>query len=181
MPYLYSSAAESCRQGLPLLRPLVLEYPGDRNVRHICDEYLFGPDLLVAPVFADGARKRPVYLPEGEWLDWWTHAVLSGPCWIEAAAPLDRLPLFVRRGAIIPRVRPVEFLREGEPWKGVWLDVFPGDHGECRLWRTPTEAARIAYVRRGDALLFSDDGLGERPEIRLLGPTANLKTLWHED
>jgi alpha-D-xyloside xylohydrolase len=146
MPYIYSSAVESCRQGLPLLRPLVLVYPGDRNVRHICDEYLFGPDLLVAPVFEDGARSRPVYLPEGDWLDWWSHQVVSGPRWITADAPLDRIPLYVRRGAIIPRVPPGEFLREGEPWKELRLDIFPAARGETRIWRTPDDFDVVSYT-----------------------------------
>lgn len=168
MPYIYSSAVESCRQGLPLLRPLILAYPGDRNVRHMCDEFLFGPDLLVAPVFEDGARSRPVYLPEGEWLDWWTHEVVSGPGWITAAAPLDRIPLYVRRGAIIPRVPPTECLHEGEAWQGLSFDIFPAERGSTRIWRTPQESIAVTYQQGDAGLVVDDGGLGQQPVIRVL-------------
>lgn len=168
MPYIYSSAVECCREGLPMLRALILEYPEDRNVRHICDEYLFGPDLLVAPVFENGARSRSVYLPEGEWLDWWCHDVLAGPRWIEADAPLDRIPLYVRRGAIIPRIEPQQHLTEGELWENLQFDIFPDEAGSVRVYRTAQECVEYAYSLEADGIKLTCDGTPGQLNVRVL-------------
>jgi alpha-glucosidase len=103
MPYTYSLAWEAHRDGTPLMRPLVLEYPDDPNVVDMSTEYMWGPSFLVAPVTAGGATHWQVYLPRGNWYDFWTHAQYTGGQWIEVDAPLERLPLLVRGGAIVPR------------------------------------------------------------------------------
>ena len=81
-----------------MMRPLVLEFPQDPTVVNLSDEYLFGSELLVAPVVDEGSTQRKVYLPEGGWIDFWNETVYVGPQWIEVSAPIDTLPLFVRRG-----------------------------------------------------------------------------------
>ena len=102
MPYIYTMAWQAHRTGLPMMRPLVLNYPDDPRVWDLGTEFLWGDDLLVAPVTRAGATHWPVYLPRGTWHDYWTHETHHGPCGITVAAPLDTLPLFVRDGAIIP-------------------------------------------------------------------------------
>jgi alpha-glucosidase (family GH31 glycosyl hydrolase) len=102
MPYTYTLAWQAHREGLPLMRPLVLNHPDDPRVWDLGTQYLWGDDLLVAPVSRAGATHWPVYLPAGTWHDFWTDEVHEGPASITAAAPLDRLPLFVRAGAIVP-------------------------------------------------------------------------------
>lgn len=102
MPYTYTLAWQAHRQGLPLMRPLVLNYPDDPRTWDLGTQYLWGDDLLVAPVTKAGASHWTVYLPRGAWHDFWTHEAHQGPGGVTVEAPLDRLPLFVRAGAILP-------------------------------------------------------------------------------
>ena len=102
MPYTYTLAWQAHRHGLPLMRPLVLNHAADPRTWELGTEFLWGDDLLVAPVTREGATHWPVYLPAGRWHDFWTHEAYEGPCGISVEAPLDRLPLFVRAGAIVP-------------------------------------------------------------------------------
>ncbi len=102
-PYRYAAAQEAAKTGMPLMRALALLYQNDPHARLCRDEYMFGPDLLVAPVIDENTR-RAVYLPEGQWLDFWTGAPLSGGRTIVVDAPLEVLPLFVRAGAVLPRI-----------------------------------------------------------------------------
>ena len=101
LPYIYGSAVSCVADSLPMLRALVIEYQSDPNTWNISNEYLFGRDLLVAPICDEGERRR-VYLPEGTWTDWWTRERVAGPCWIEARCDIERIPLYVREGAIVP-------------------------------------------------------------------------------
>jgi alpha-glucosidase len=102
MPYTYSLAWQAHSSGLPTMRPLVLNFPEDPNVWDLATEYLWGDDLLVAPVTRRGATHWTVYLPDGVWHDFWTHQAYRGPGGVTVAAPLDTLPLFVRAGALLP-------------------------------------------------------------------------------
>jgi alpha-glucosidase len=102
IPYLYAAFVEASRTGAPVQRPLVYDHQDDPLARDVDDEYLFGPDLLVAPVLAAGMTDRRVYLPAGTWVDWYDGTVLSGPGFVTAATPMDRIPLYARGGAVIP-------------------------------------------------------------------------------
>jgi alpha-D-xyloside xylohydrolase len=101
LPYILGQAAQCVRDSLPMARALVVEYQDDPNVRNLADEYLFGDSFLVAPIYTPDGR-RQVYLPAGMWTDWWTQERLPGNRWLDIQAPLERLPLYVREGAIIP-------------------------------------------------------------------------------
>lgn len=103
MPYLYTEIKRACETGLPVMRPLVLEYRDDENTFSLDDQFMVGEDLLVAPVVRPGVSKRMVYLPEGKWYDYWTDKVFSGREFYIADCPLDTMPLFVRAGSIIPK------------------------------------------------------------------------------
>jgi alpha-D-xyloside xylohydrolase len=100
-PYLYEAVKEAALTGMPIIRPMVLAFQGDRRAAAARYQFMFGPDLLVAPMYQPGTY-RSVYLPEGEWVDWWDGAVHTGPIRVEVHAPLEEMPLFVRSGAIIP-------------------------------------------------------------------------------
>lgn len=100
-PYLYEALHEAARTGLPPIRPMVLAFQDDPATHGHVYQYMFGPDLLVAPMYRSG-QHRPVYLPEGTWIDYWTGRTLTGGRVLEADALLDRIPLFVRAGAILP-------------------------------------------------------------------------------
>lgn len=102
-PYIYAAAQEASQSGMPLMRALVLLYQNDQHAREAKDEYLFGPDFLVAPVI-DENISRVVYLPPGKWIDYWTGKTEEGGKAIIASAPLDVLPLYVRASAVIPKI-----------------------------------------------------------------------------
>ncbi|MBO0685631.1 MAG: hypothetical protein J2P45_20940, partial [Candidatus Dormibacteraeota bacterium] len=101
-PYLMAAAREYVETGMPVMRHLVLTHPEDEVAAGLEDQYLLGPDLLVAPVLEEGARSRRLYLPGGRWADAWTGTVHEGPAWLEVAAPLDLAPVLIREGAEVP-------------------------------------------------------------------------------
>ena len=101
MPYIYAEAAKCTETGLPMMRALYLEYPNDRNVYPIDDEYMFGDGLLIAPVLTPLAktRIRNVYLPKGVWFDFFTkEKIQSGGMWIEKEVDLKTMPIYVKAG-----------------------------------------------------------------------------------
>jgi alpha-D-xyloside xylohydrolase len=103
IPYVMDAAAEAARSGLPIARPLVFAYPDDPNVSDLWSEYLYGDDLLVAPLWQDGSRERTVYLPAGRWEDFWDRSrTYEGLTSMTVEAPLDVIPVYVRAGANVP-------------------------------------------------------------------------------
>jgi alpha-glucosidase len=102
LPFLYSLFRESAETGLPIIRPLVLEFPEDPNVTNLCDQFLLGDSVIVAPVYRPNTDHRAVYLPAGTWYDYWTGEKYEGNRHILAYAPLEKLPLYVKVGMILP-------------------------------------------------------------------------------
>ncbi len=100
-PYRYAAAQEAAKTGLPIMRALALVDQDDEKARQARYEYLFGPDLLVAPIVDEGTQ-RTVYLPAGEWLDYWTGQPIAGGQTVIAQAAIDSIPVYVRQGAVIP-------------------------------------------------------------------------------
>lgn len=128
IPYLYDCFATETQNGLPVMRPLVLNYPGDVRVRTCNDEYMVGDKVLVAPVVTQGQRSRAVWLPEGEWIDYWTGERHDGGRDILVDAPLDKLPLFIKADSLLPVGPVVEHLSD-EPDESMTFRLF-GDKGE---------------------------------------------------
>jgi alpha-glucosidase (family GH31 glycosyl hydrolase) len=133
LPYLYSAVEECSRTGLPLQRALWLHYPDDPAAVRRGDEYLWGRDMLVAPVVSKGATSRRLYLPQGLWHDYWTNERLPGGREIERPVDLETTPLYVRAGAVIPHdpVRQHTSQAVSEPTSFI---VYPGADGEARLY-----------------------------------------------
>ena len=103
MPYIYSLAGMTYYNDYTIMRPLVMDFPADKKVRDIKDEYMFGPDLLVAPVYTYGARSREVYFPGTDgWYDFYTGKFIQSGQTLDITAPYERMPLFVRAGSILP-------------------------------------------------------------------------------
>jgi alpha-D-xyloside xylohydrolase len=101
-PYSYQNAREAGRSGRPIAKPLVFNYADDPKVADMWEEYLYGDDILVAPVWKVGQRTAHVYLPAGSWIDHWDKSrVIQGPKELDEPAPLDRFPIFVRQGSDI--------------------------------------------------------------------------------
>ncbi len=102
-PYIMKQMEKAHVDGTPVMRPLFYDFHKDEKVYNMGDEYMFGPDLLVAPVIEAGKRARRVYLPEGSaWTDAWSGKRMDGGVWVEADAPMDRIPLYLRDGAKLP-------------------------------------------------------------------------------
>jgi alpha-D-xyloside xylohydrolase len=102
-PYVLAQMREAQATGAPPMRPLFFDFPQDAACWPVDDQFMFGPDLLVAPVLEAGATSRTLYLPDGAtWTDAWTGATRAGGQWIDADAPLARIPLYLRDGAELP-------------------------------------------------------------------------------
>lgn len=103
LPYIYTLAGDSYHKDGTMMRGLAMDFPDDPNVRNIATQYMFGPALLVNPVYEYGARSRKVYLPAGsDWYDFYSGEKHAGGTTVDADAPLARMPLFVREGSIVP-------------------------------------------------------------------------------
>ncbi len=127
LPYLYSYCREAHETGVPTVRAMMLEFPDDQVAQGDTARYQFmsGEWLLVAPVFKPGNRRDNIYFPEGEWYDYWDGTVYQGGQWLERYdAPLDRLPVFVREGAIIPMYPYMDYVGQ-KPADVLTLDLFP--------------------------------------------------------
>jgi alpha-glucosidase len=133
LPYLYSLAWQAHTRGLPLMRPLALHYPTDPNVWELGYQYLLGQDLLVAPVTRAGGEHWPVYLPAGDWFDFWTGERHRGGQAISHPTPLDTIPVYARGGSIIP-LGPVMQQTGERMLDDLTLVVYPGEPGALTLY-----------------------------------------------
>lgn len=132
LPYIYSLFWEASTTGAPILRPLLYHYPNDPRTYALHDQVLLGPFLMAAPIYHPGADHRAVYLPKGTWYDWWSNKRYDGPTHILAHAPLERMPLYVKAGAIIP-MQPVMQYVDEQPAPDLTLKVYPGE-GQWTLY-----------------------------------------------
>ncbi len=133
IPYTYTRAAEARGTGLPPMRAMWLHYPDDEKLRGLGTQYLWGRDLLVAPVFQKGAATRDVYLPDGVWYDWWTGEKATGRKTITRKVDLETMPIYVRAGAVIPFDPVRQYMSQpvGEP---TTIRVYPGANGRSRWY-----------------------------------------------
>jgi alpha-glucosidase (family GH31 glycosyl hydrolase) len=128
LSYIYSSVAQGRATGLPLIRALLIGWPGEAQAAAADDVYLFGDQILVAPVYDKEAATRRVYLPPGQWHDWWTGKAVAGGQTITCAVDLETMPLYVRAGAIVP-MGPVKQYADEPSAEPVTLRVLPGADG----------------------------------------------------
>jgi alpha-glucosidase len=128
LPFLYTTLEEAHRTGVPLFRPLLLNYQDDANTYNLDDQFMIGEDLLVAPIVKPDVTRRLVYLPAGVWYDYWTNKKYTGGTMISVEAPLETVPLFVRAGAMIPTTVPRNYVGE-KPGDPIIVNVYPDDKG----------------------------------------------------
>jgi alpha-glucosidase/alpha-D-xyloside xylohydrolase len=133
MPYLYSAVHECTRSGMPVMRALWLHYPSDPAAVNRGDEYLWGRDILVAPVVAKGAAERKLYLPQGIWYDFWTNEKHSGGREVTRPVDLETIPLYVRAGAIVP-MGPLKQYTAEKVDGPLDISVYPGTDGAFMLY-----------------------------------------------
>lgn len=157
MPYIYAAFLAAAETGVPVQRPLILEYQDDPAARHVDDQYLFGRDLLVAPVYRAGQTARNVYLPAGAWYDR-DGEVVEGPRWVTADAPLESMPFFVRGGSVLPMWPEAPASTMGYQPTTINLHVFlPTADGETR-----------SVLHEDDGVTFArKDGAFYRTELTL--------------
>lgn len=115
IPYLYSAFVRYKYEGIPPFRALIMDYPNDQEVKDLSNEYLMGDSLLVAPV-VEGECSRKVYLPEGDWFDFWSQKKYLGKAEYLIDAPLDQIPLFVKSETILPLAKPTLHTEDPESW-----------------------------------------------------------------
>jgi alpha-glucosidase/alpha-D-xyloside xylohydrolase len=133
LPYLYTAVREAHTTGLPIVRAMWLHYPDDPQAVLRGDQYLWGRDILVAPVTTRAATSRRVYLPRGRWFDFWTSEPHDGGREIDRAVDLDTMPLFVRAGAILP-IGPVKQYTAETVDEPLTLQIYPGADGAATIY-----------------------------------------------
>ncbi len=134
MPYIYSQAWQVSAHGGTLMRALVMDFPQDRVARESKDEFMFGTSMLICPVITKGAKARQVYLPSGtSWTDFWTGKAYAGGTSILANAPIEKMPIFVKAGAILP-VGPLMQYVDEKPADPIELRLYPGVNGSFTLY-----------------------------------------------
>jgi alpha-D-xyloside xylohydrolase len=157
MPYIYTIGADTWHRDYTIMRGLVMDFPADRRTWNVADQYMFGSAFLVAPVTRFRARSREVYLPAGAlWYDFHTGTATEGGRTIEAVAPYERMPLFVRGGSIVPTGPAIEHTGEGRGGP-LTLHVFAGADGAFSL--------------------YEDDGVSRQ---YLSGAFARIPIRWNE-
>ncbi|MEK9136007.1 MAG: TIM-barrel domain-containing protein [Bacteroidota bacterium] len=124
LPYIYNTMYQASTTGIPPMRPMAFAFPDDKAFTWNDEEFMFGDDLLVAPVLSEGARTRELRLPKGVWYDYWTGTRLEGGRSITVDAPLNRIPVFVKAGAIIPTQQVVQYSDQA-PIDPLTLTVYP--------------------------------------------------------
>ncbi|HET6975923.1 MAG TPA: TIM-barrel domain-containing protein [Pyrinomonadaceae bacterium] len=130
LPFLYTTLEEAHRTGVPLFRPLLLNYQDDESTYNLDDQFMVGNDLLVAPIMKPDVTRRLVYLPAGSWYDYWTNKKYAGGTMISVDAPLDTVPMFVRAGAIIPTGPALNYVGE-KPADPITFNIYPDDESKA--------------------------------------------------
>ncbi len=148
-PYIYSYAREAYDKGWPLIRALVLEYPDDPEVFELNSQFMFGEEILVAPVVEEGAFEKRIYLPEGAWIDFNNkRTVYQGKQWIDYELSLEEIPVFVKEGSIIPRMPVMQYINEYPDYPLI-LELFPAP--------TRRKASFVVYEDSGETNDYKND------------------------
>jgi alpha-glucosidase len=144
LPFLYTTLEEAHRTGVPLFRPLLLNYQDDPNTYNLDDEFMIGNDLLVAPILKPDVTSRLVYLPRGIWYDYWTNRKFSGGSMVRVDAPLETVPMFVRGGAIIPLGPLMNYVSE-KSFDPIIFTVYPDADGSAATTLYEDDGLSPAY------------------------------------
>ena len=162
MPYIYSLAGMVHFDDYTIMRALVMDFPEDREVTELSDQYMFGPGLMICPVYNYEAREREVWFPKGEgWYDIHTAEFIEGGQQLTVPAPYEEIPIYVRAGSIIPSGPEIQYVDE-KPEDPVTLHVYGGADGEFTLYED--EGINYNY----------EDGAYSKIQIRYLD---NSKTM----
>ena len=133
LPYIYSLAWRTTSENYTPMRPLVMDFRDDVNAQNTGDQFMYGPAFLVNPVTEPGATERHTYFPRAKWYDFWTGSVVEGGKFADVAATLDRMPLYVRAGSIVP-MGPEEEYSNQKPDNPIELRIYPGADADFTLY-----------------------------------------------
>jgi alpha-D-xyloside xylohydrolase len=160
MPYIYAQAKDSSQRGLPMVRALFIEYPGDAGAWQVDDEYLFGADILVAPLFEAQTTARNVYLPQGQWIDYQTGKLYPAG-WHRIEAGRIPIVMLVREGAVIPQMQ-AALSTSRLDWSKLEMVVYAaGAQNAQGLVCLPSDNVlhKVEAARRGGAFALASDPL----------------------
>ena len=143
MPYLYSVAWDVTANGQSFMRPLVMDFANDKEALSVGNEYLFGPSILVTPVTTQGAVAQTVYLPAAgsAWFNFWTGVTSPSGQKVEAEAPIETLPLFIRPGSIVPMGPFLQYSDEKKP-DPIEVRIYAGANGTFMLYEDENDSYR---------------------------------------
>jgi alpha-D-xyloside xylohydrolase len=133
LPYIYTLASQITNNGSTMMRGLAMDFRNDAAVLDIKDQFMFGPAFMVSPVASAGATSRSVYLPAGKWYDFWTGTAVDGGAKITADAPLNKIPLHIRAGSIIPMGPQLQYWNQ-KPTDTIEVRIYPGANGSFTLY-----------------------------------------------
>jgi alpha-D-xyloside xylohydrolase len=158
LPYIYALAWGVTDRSGTIMRPLVMDWRTDERVWNIGDQFLFGPALMVAPVTKAGQTSRQVFLPKAAgWYDFWTGKPVGADRWIDAPAPIDRIPLFARAGAILPLGEAVQYADQA-PQGPLELRVYAGADGAFTLYDDAGDSYAYERGERATIAMTWNDG-----------------------
>jgi alpha-glucosidase len=178
LPYIYSVMREAADTGIPAMRPMLLEYPQDEGAAGNADQFFFGSDLLIAPVLREASALRGVYLPAGDWYDYWSGEHYAGPKGIDVPVTLASIPIFVRGGAFIFTQPVVQHTGE-MPGQPLNVLVFPGATSERWLYEDagngfgPSVRRRFSLKKEGSGTVIEVSAAegSYRPQARSINFT----------
>ncbi|MBN1302055.1 MAG: glycoside hydrolase family 31 protein [Melioribacteraceae bacterium] len=160
LPYIYNEFRNSSITGLPVMRPMFLEFQNDSECykTEANFQYMFGSSMLVAPVIDEKAEFKKLYLPEGRWFDWWSGEVVEGGDWIIVDAPIWKLPIYIREGGVIPLQKAQNYVGE-MPVEELAFKILPADEAVYSLYED--DGSTMQFTNNSFSLTeitLNDDG-----------------------
>lgn len=170
LPYIYTYAKRAQDTGISIMRPLIYGYQKDEKVRDLKDEYLFGEELLVAPVLTEHTTARKVYFPEGRWIDYDYGYEYEGGTEAIVYAPQNRIPVFVKKGSILVMAPDMQYSDE-KPWDVITLDIYPDENADSSFVSWLDDGRTTAY-EKGEFTTVSYSLLWMRNEDSVTEPNS---------
>jgi alpha-D-xyloside xylohydrolase len=168
MPYVYAQSKQAAEKGLPMVRALFVEYPQDKGAWLIDNEYLFGSDILVAPIFEEGKKQRDVYLPQGQWIDFQTGKSYTGGWHMIEAGKIESI-IMVREGAIIPQMKVAQTTKDLD-WANIDLVAYTnGNEAKGVIYLPNDNQLRgVSVVKKGKVFTVNNSGLPNTVNLKVV-------------
>jgi alpha-glucosidase len=177
LPYIYTGMQEASQSGIPLMRPMFLEFPNQKDFETTDTEFMFGPDLLVAPKVDEKFEPYDVKFPAGNWYDFWTGQQVTGST-LTVNPPLDAVPVYVRGGSILPE-QPIVQTTDEVPQGPLQISVYPGP--DCRSSLYQDDGNTLAY-QHGEfmRMQFACESGPESLQLKFSTEQSQYKPWWSQ-